>query len=53
MNEEVSPYILVGAFTMIGLGVGFMLHNMLPWLLIGIGTGLLMSFLFSTFRKKK
>jgi len=48
-NEFV--YLSIPGFLLIGMGIGFLYHNLLPGLFIGLGAGLVMSGILGVFRK--
>jgi len=42
-SEWTVPGTVLGGFTVIGIGIGFLFNNLLPLTLIGIGLGLFAS----------
>lgn len=52
MKKQYNSGLVIGAFTMIGMGVGFLAGNMQSYMFIGIGVGFLLAYLFPVILKK-
>ena len=51
-NEE-DPYVIIGGFMSIGMGIGFLMNNLLPFMFIGLGIGLLVNYVLVQRKSQK